>query len=108
SRVAPPSSAPPRSPSCFPTRRSSDLLWPLGAALLSVFRVKSGGYACVVVPAWGAVAALGVHALARGHRPALLPLALVGIASSPRSEEHTSELQSLTNLLCRPLLHKQS
>src|SRR5437016_11469944 len=25
----------------------------------------------------------------------------------PRSEEHTSELQSLTNLVCRPLLEKK-
>src|SRR5262249_56746023 len=28
-------------------------------------------------------------------------------ASSPRSEEHTSELQSLTNLVCRLLLEKK-
>src|SRR5262249_62354437 len=30
-----------------------------------------------------------------------------GAASLRRSEEHTSELQSLTNLLCRPLLEKK-
>src|SRR5437016_7071014 len=28
-------------------------------------------------------------------------------ASAPRSEEHTSELQSLTNLVCRLLLEKK-
>src|SRR5437016_8113857 len=28
-------------------------------------------------------------------------------AASPRSEEHTSELQSLTNLVCRLLLEKK-
>src|SRR5437016_8102854 len=28
--------------------------------------------------------------------------------SSPRSEEHTSELQSLTNLVCRLLLEKKN
>src|SRR5258706_4328245 len=32
--------------------------------------------------------------------------ALVGL-SGPRSEEHTSELQSLTNLVCRLLLEKK-
>src|SRR5438093_5953834 len=29
------------------------------------------------------------------------------VTSSPRSEEHTSELQSLTNLVCRLLLEKK-
>src|SRR5438046_8154611 len=29
------------------------------------------------------------------------------LARSPRSEEHTSELQSLTNLVCRLLLEKK-
>src|SRR5258706_6326793 len=29
------------------------------------------------------------------------------IATGPRSEEHTSELQSLTNLVCRLLLEKK-
>ena len=31
--------------------------------------------------------------------------ALVGMAVSSRSEEHTSELQSLTNLLCLDLIY---
>lgn len=59
------------------------VLWLLGAALLSLFHVKSGGYAYVIVPAWAAVAALGVHALASGHRPTPLPLALAALVSSP-------------------------
>ena len=29
------------------------------------------------------------------------------LSRSPRSEEHTSELQSLVNLVCRPLLEKK-
>src|SRR5438046_6736454 len=33
--------------------------------------------------------------------------AAAGPASSTRSEEHTSELQSLTNLVCRLLLEKK-
>src|SRR5258706_6367526 len=36
----------------------------------------------------------------RGYRMIKLPV--------PRSEEHTSELQSLTNLACRLLLEKQT
>src|SRR5438093_5339185 len=35
----------------------------------------------------------------------LVTLLLIG---SPRSEEHTSELQSLTKLVCRPLLEKKT
>src|SRR5262249_58122114 len=31
---------------------------------------------------------------------------MAGAAAAPRSEEHTSELQSLTNLVCRLLLEK--
>src|ERR1019366_3262518 len=37
---------------------------------------------------------------------ALAIILLTGGLSSPRSEEHTSELQSLTNLVCRLLLEK--
>src|SRR5258706_11079806 len=39
-----------------------------------------------------------------------LPLALIAnvAALMPRSEEHTSELQSLTNLVCRLLLEKKN
>src|SRR5258706_1970092 len=34
--------------------------------------------------------------------------ALVAVALQKRSEEHTSELQSLTNLVCRLLLEKKN
>src|SRR5438046_3407775 len=43
---------------------------------------------------------LEAYAAARGN-PLTAPLPL------PRSEEHTSELQSLTNLVCRLLLEKK-
>src|SRR5262249_59975536 len=33
---------------------------------------------------------------------------VVELAREPRSEEHTSELQSLTNLVCRLLLEKKN
>src|SRR5438034_5541994 len=40
-----------------------------------------------------------------GRRPWWLPL--VGLALGPRSEEHTSELQSHSDLVCRLLLEKK-
>src|SRR5258706_9328837 len=43
--------------------------------------------------------ARGGHGDSRGGRPS--------DGESPRSEEHTSELQSLTNLVCRLLLEKK-
>src|SRR5215213_10555347 len=43
----------------------------------------------------------GARARRPGHHPGL-----VGVRTS-RSEEHTSELQSLTNLVCRLLLEKK-
>src|SRR5258706_2445460 len=39
--------------------------------------------------------------------PSFWPLEVETISRSPRSEEHTSELQSLTNLVCRLLLEKK-
>src|SRR5437016_8639085 len=40
--------------------------------------------------------------------PADIPrFGLLGVIASMRSEEHTSELQSLTNLVCRLLLEKK-
>src|SRR5437016_8292600 len=45
-----------------------------------------------------------------GSRDAPITATLPGSrngASDPRSEEHTSELQSLTNLVCRLLLEKK-
>src|SRR5437016_11348443 len=65
----------------FPTRRSSDLT---SAELL--FRLP----------------------VVRGHPPQEIRLRLLRIhAPDVRSEEHTSELQSLTNLVCRLLLEKK-
>src|SRR5258705_4496294 len=44
-------------------------------------------------------------AVARGHAPR--PTAGVRVARRKRSEEHTSELQSLRHLVCRLLLEKK-
>src|SRR5438046_10239460 len=65
----------------FPTRRSSDLL----AVLFVVF------IGAEAAPAESAVRALWA----------------VNDGEKVRSEEHTSELQSLTNLVCRLLLEKK-
>src|SRR5437016_9454332 len=47
--------------------------------------------------------------ISAGHEtdPVILTGAQLGTWSVPRSEEHTSELQSLTNLVCRLLLEKK-
>src|SRR5438046_5681170 len=43
-----------------------------------------------------------------GDEPVVVQLRLLaGVPGSGRSEEHTSELQSLTNLVCRLLLEKK-
>src|SRR5262249_61021765 len=88
------SSPPPRDPPSFPTRRSSDLGWP----------------SCSTT---GATAGTGRTSIRRAPTP---PTARSpGAAATtrrrnrpPRSEEHTSELQSLTNLVCRLLLEKKN
>src|SRR2546425_9701517 len=45
--------------------------------------------------------------LARGALPLLLSVAIGATATGIRSEEHTSELQSLAYLVCRLLLEKK-
>jgi len=44
------------------------LFWAAGTIVLSLFAVKSGVYAYVVVPAWAGLAAFGAHALATWPR----------------------------------------
>src|SRR5262249_61196410 len=82
---------PPALPS-FPTRRSSDLD-PLVAELF--------GRAVAAVVQAGDRRLDGVAHRALGR-------AVDAVALIPRSEEHTSELQSLTNLVCRLLLEKKN
>jgi 4-amino-4-deoxy-L-arabinose transferase-like glycosyltransferase len=59
------------------------LVWAAGVLALSAFRVQSGGYAYVVVPAWAGLAALGAHAIARGEGRRPLPLVLGALLTSP-------------------------
>ena len=59
------------------------LVWAAGLLLLSLFQVKSGGYAYVVVPAWAGLAALGAHAVATGTGPGLWTLLAGALLTSP-------------------------
>ena len=59
------------------------LVWAAGLLLLSLFQVKSGGYAYVVVPAWAGLAALGAHAVATGAGPSRWTLIAGALLTSP-------------------------
>src|SRR5699024_12218547 len=92
-----------RSPRSFPTRRSSDLTLPI---------VEFGMYwflhiTALVVPImfmWG----LGYRPTWRGYGFTYAATLLwAGIAICVRSEEHTSELQSRFDFVCRLLLEKK-
>src|SRR5690606_42030593 len=88
-----------RNHSSFPTRRSSDL-------------GKAGGTLAAAVTA---AAILGATAGAHAQSVAAVPenaarpdpQIAVGLDVFTRSEEHTSELQSRENLVCRLLLEKK-
>src|SRR5438046_5655810 len=58
-------------------------------------------------PTRGAEAGRGPAASSGGDRQREPGALLLWPAGPPRSEEHTSELQSLTNLVCRLLLEKK-
>jgi 4-amino-4-deoxy-L-arabinose transferase-like glycosyltransferase len=61
------------------------LAWSLGFVLLSLFRVKSGVYLYPVVPAWAALASVGLGAIARRWKRAALALgAAIAIAGFAR------------------------
>src|SRR5262249_61815265 len=83
------SSAPPRDLHSFPTRRSSDLARATRPARRCARRARSAR----------SVTALRIANCSGffGDR----------LSAARRSEEHTSELQSLTNLVCRLLLEKK-
>src|SRR5690606_41325072 len=94
----PPEAAHRRHRHSFPTRRSSDLSGDaisgkLGLTATEVFRgvgdLREKGYRIDAIPA-------------RGYRLVEVPDRVTAL----RSEEHTSELQSRENLVCRLLLEK--
>src|SRR5262249_59738582 len=98
----------PRSSPSFPPRRSSDLLAPF-ATVIDLYQASLGlppsrgraSRAEVVHRLHGVLTRVGLPAERARDITSDLERALGGQA---RSEEHTSELQSLTHLLCRLLL----
>src|SRR5690606_41229345 len=87
----------------FPTRRSSDLRLraDLAPATWRAGTARAGQRLCLPHVDERALAGLKFsEALPR-------PLAEATLAARLRSEEHTSELQSRENLVCRPLLEKK-
>src|SRR5207302_10747942 len=91
----------------FPTRRSSDLCGRT-AMKLSAFSPSGDMRTCEVslsicnsLPVLIPASAVTADIFEPRSNPASLPL------NKPRSEEHTSELQSRENLVCRLLLEKK-
>src|SRR5690606_41179599 len=88
----PPSSTP------FPTRRSSDL----GRARVAVQLRRPAGDGRIAPARRGRLRALRLRLPQLPGRRGIPPR-----DRAPRSEEHTSELQSRENLVCRLLLEKK-
>src|SRR5204863_6317115 len=83
-------SGPHRALHSFPTRRSSDLAWVFSTLLVSEVRKGSVLLVSVTVPL-----------------VASFVMVAWDFCLDPRSEEHTSELQSRRDLVCRLLLEKK-
>src|SRR5690606_40603414 len=84
----------------LPTRRSSDLISARERTLLGLFRNAFTVVLSVLVFML-VLSQIGVNIA-----PLLAGVGVVGLAVG-RSEEHTSELQSRENLVCRLLLEKK-
>src|SRR5690606_41901439 len=87
----------PPSPTLFPTRRSSDLEAEALAALDEATDWESA------IPGMPGAAVVDIM-----HETVLGRAALAEGDTGARSEEHTSELQSRENLVCRLLLEKKN
>src|SRR5690625_6716603 len=84
---------------CLPTRRSSDLadaMTGIFATIMSTGNLPDGA----TMPS--------VHGRRPHVRITVTEPVLAGDAQTPRSEEHTSELQSRGHLVCRLLLEKKN
>src|SRR2546430_11600704 len=89
----------------YPTDRREDArvglagpIWGAGAAIAAY-----GVYLATGAGIWGAIAHVGAYI----NLFNLLPVWQLDGGRGFRSEEHTSELQSQSNLVCRLLLEKQ-
>src|SRR5690606_40272976 len=96
-------SAPHRALRSFPTRRSSDLAADVGEQLREVARGveadRDAPFAARAVDLQRQRGSIGAERRRLGGRREQ--------RREPRSEEHTSELQSRENLVCRLLLEKK-
>src|SRR5206468_13018289 len=92
----------------FPTRRSSDL--EVKEVLINLLEnARNGGARRVTVRISDGGSGLAVEDDGRGIAADVLPRVFdpaFSTTSSGRSEEHTSELQSRSDLVCRLLLEK--
>src|SRR5690606_41670389 len=88
----------------FPTRRSSDLRIVIGVAAVVRLAIRQE----VDEPRMGGRIAAAVGVLEALDGSLDRSLIVGGCAVAARSEEHTSELQSRENLVCRLLLEKQN
>src|SRR5205823_13361672 len=101
-----PSSPPLRALLSLPTRRSSDLAVLFATALRRLTARLDSGHATVVGSRLSSILASASHpAVSGGIRSAGENGRKPG--THHRSEEHTSELQSLAYLVCRLLLEKK-
>src|SRR5205823_7711392 len=97
-----------RPPHSFPTRRSSDLPTVSGRTIgaEAALAVETPGQE-VIRPANRPIKSTGGLVIVRGNlAPEGAVIKVSGAARATRSEEHTSELQSLAYLVCRLLLEK--
>src|SRR5690606_42000657 len=89
----------------FPTRRSSDL-WALGSG--SPFIVQATSVSGCIAFSSGMLSVYWSYASnLMSTTPSLSPARRRNSRKGMRSEEHTSELQSRENLVCRLLLEKK-
>src|SRR5690606_41592529 len=86
----------------FPTRRSSDLNLPDDGPKILAANVVAAGLESKILPSLK----LKVGPVAVGVTAVIAPESVQKLRD-PRSEEHTSELQSRENLVCRLLLEKK-
>src|SRR5205823_13302063 len=97
-----------RSPHSFPTRRSSDLLFNKDMAAALECLPREFGVEVVAGANHNQIDFVIVdQCLCAGHQLRETETSSDLVSRYPRSEEHTSELQSLAYLVCRLLLEKK-
>src|SRR5262245_65386414 len=101
------SSGSPRDLHSFPTRRSSDLAVVVSEPFFASFTISAHGIRSTRRSARSASSGDG-RVKFEPRSSSAFAAATTGAYACPRSEEHTSELQSLRHLVCRLLLEKKN